>query len=200
LQPAGLGKSSGDQINKVDQSGNYPYIIVLKNESSRYVNIVGFLLSVGSAVLFTLEMVARQMVIVPYLAGVIFIAGLLLWNAFLYFRSDREIYYSKALLIAGLVWTRMPYAQWMVAVFALLALLEYQAKKPAEIGFADDHIMLSRLFRKKVSWNEVDNVVLKGGLLTLDFKNNKLLQKEIDSGENEATEEEFNDWVKNRLR
>ena len=183
----------------MDHSGNYPYIIVLKNESSRYVNIVGFLLSVGSAVLFTLEMVARQMVIVPYLAGVIFIAGLLLWNAFLYFRSDSEIYYSKALLIAGLVWTRMPYAQWMVAVFALLALLEYQAKKPAEIGFADDHIMLSRLFRKKVSWNEVDNVVLKGGLLTLDFKNNKLLQKEIDSGENEATEEEFNDWVKNRL-
>ena len=140
------------------------------------------------------------MVIVPYLAGVIFIAGLLLWNAFLYYRSDREIYYSKALLIAGLVWTKMPYAQWMVAVFALLALLEYQAKKPVEIGFADDHIMLSRLFRKKVGWNEVDNVVLKGGLLTLDFKNNKLLQKEIDSGENEATEEEFNDWVKNRLR
>ena len=184
----------------MEQSGNYPYIIVLKNESSRYVNVIGFLLSVGSAVLFTLEMVARQMVIVSYLAGVIFIAGLLLWNAFLYYRSDREIYYSKALLIAGLVWTKMPYAQWMVAVFALLALLEYQAKKPVEIGFADDHIMLSRLFRKKVSWNEVDNVVLKGGLLTLDFKNNKLLQKEIDSGENEATEEEFNDWVKNRLR
>lgn len=180
------------------ENSNYPYIIVLRNESSRYVNVFGFLLTVGSAVLFAREMVIREQVILPYLAGIIFIAGLLVWNAFLYYRTDKEIYYSKALLIAGLVWTKMPYFEWLVIVFAFLALLEYQAKRPAEIGFADDHIMINRLFKKRISWDEIDNVVLRDGWLTLDFKNNKLLQKEIDTGESEASDEEFNSWVKKR--
>lgn len=183
---------------KVAESSNYPYIIVLKNESSRYINIFGFLLSTGSAVLFAREMFFRNMIIMPYLAGIIFIAGLLIWNAFLYYRTDKEIYYSKALLIAGLVWTKMPYFEWLVIVFAFLALLEYQAKRAPEIGFADDHIMINRLFKKKVSWQEIENVILKDGWLTIDFKNNRLLQKEIDSGENEASEEEFNEWVRIR--
>jgi len=183
----------------VAESSIYPYIIVLKNESSKYVNVFGFLLSTGSAVLFAREMVFRNMIILPYLAGVIFIAGVLIWNAFVYYRTDKEIYYSKALLIAGLVWTKMPYFEWLVIVFAFLALLEYQAKRDIEIGFADDHIMINKLFKKKIRWNEIDNVVLKDGWLTIDFKNNKLFQKEIDTGESEASDKEFNEWVKNRL-
>jgi hypothetical protein len=182
----------------VAESSNYPYIIVLKNESSRYVNISGFLLTTGSAVLFAREMVFRNMIVLPYLAGIIFIAGLLIWNAFLYYRTDKEIYYSKALLIAGLVWTKMPYFEWLVIVFAFLALLEYQAKRSPEIGFADDHIMINRLFKKKISWEEIENVVLRDGWLTIDFKNNKVLQNEIDGGENEASEEEFNEWLTQR--
>lgn len=185
-------------INKVAESSIYPYIIVLKNESSKYVNVFGFLLSTGSAVLFAREMVFRNMIILPYLAGVIFIAGVLIWNAFVYYRTDKQIYYSKALLIAGLVWTKMPYFEWLVIVFAFLALLEYQAKRATEIGFADDHIMINKLFKKKIRWNEIDNVVLRDGWLTIDFKNNKLFQKEIDTGESEASDEEFNEWVKSR--
>jgi hypothetical protein len=182
----------------VAENSNYPYIIVLKNESSRYVNVFGFLLTVGSAVLFAREMIFRNEVIVPYMAGVVFIAGLLVWNAFLYYRTDKEIYYSKALLIAGLVWTKMPYFEWLVIVFAFLALLEYQAKKPVEIGFAEDHIVFNRLFKKRISWNEIDNIVLRDGWLTIDFKNNRIFQKEIDTGESEASDQEFNEWVKGR--
>ena len=185
-------------MSVADNSNFYPYIIVLRNDSSRYVNIFGSLLSTGSAVLFAREMILRNMIILPYLAGVVFIAGVLIWNAFLYYRTDREIYYSKALLIAGLVWTKMPYFEWLIIVFAFLALLEYQAKKAAEIGFADDHIMINKLFKKKVTWDEIDNVILRDGWLTIDFKNNRLLQKQIDSGENEASEEEFNEWVRTR--
>jgi hypothetical protein len=143
-------------------------------------------------------MIFRGTIILPYMIGIVFIAGLLIRNAYLYYRTDKEIYYSKALLIAGLVWTKMPYFEWLVIVFAFLALLEYQAKRAPEIGFAHDHIMINKLFRKKISWSEIDNVVLKDGWLTIDFRNNKLLQKKIDAGENEASDEEFNEWVRKR--
>jgi hypothetical protein len=177
----------------------YPYIITLKNETSRYVNVIGFLLSFGSAILFTREMVIRNAVILPYMLGVVFIAGALLWNAYVYFKTDRQIYYSKALLIAGLVWTRMPWFEWLVIVFALLAVLEYQAKMSPEIGFSQEYIVFNGLFRRKYAWSEVNNVVLKDGLLTIDFNNNRLFQKETDSGESEASDQEFNEWVKERI-
>lgn len=162
-------------------------------------NFIGFLLSFGSAVLFLREMVLRQQIIVPYLAGIIFIVLLVAWSWYISLKREKEMYYSKALLIAGLVWTKMPYMQWMIVVFVLLALLEYQAKLAPEIGFSSDHIVFNGLFKKRYQWREIDNVVLKDGLLTIDFNNNKLYQKEIDTGENEAEEAEFNDWVRNKL-
>ena len=55
------------------------------------------------------------------------------------------------------------------------------------------------LIKKKYSWKDIDNVVLKDGLLTIDFKNNKLFQKEIDGEDKEADEEEFNNWVRGKL-
>ena len=56
----------------------YTYVIVLRNETSRYVNIIGFLLTAGSALLFTREMILRHEIILPYLLGVLFIVGLML--------------------------------------------------------------------------------------------------------------------------
>lgn len=177
----------------------YSYVIVLRNGNSRYVNIVGFLLCAVSAVLFLREMIWRQAIIIPYLAGIVFIAGLMAWNAYRYYRLDQEIYYSKALLIAGLVWTRMPYLEWLVVVFALLALLEYQAKLAPEIGFSPEQVVINGPFKKRHPWAAIDNVVLKDGWLTIDFKNNRLIQREIDSGENEASEQEFNQWCRQQL-
>jgi hypothetical protein len=176
----------------------YEYVVVLRNEHQVHVNITGLLLSFGSAVIFLRQMIILDTVVVAYLAGVLFIGGFLVWN-FVRWRQGHEIHFSKALLIAGLVWTRMPYLQWLVFVFVILAILEYQARLPTEIGFARDAITINSLIKKKFSWSQIQNVRLKDGLLTIDFRNNKLIQKEIDSGENEATEEEFNAFCEEML-
>ena len=42
--------------------------------------------------------------------------------------------------------------------------------------------------------------MLKDGVLTIDFKNNRLFQRDIDTGDNEASEMEFNLWAQERLR
>ena len=46
-----------------------------------------------------------------------------------------------------------------------------------------------------------NNVVLKDGLLTLDFKSNRLMQREVadDDDEDDADEEEFNAYCRSRL-
>jgi hypothetical protein len=81
------------------------------------------------------------------------------------------------------------------------AFLEYQTKRPLEIGFDYDRIVINTLIRQRHDWSAFNNIVLKDGLLTLDFKNNRLMQKEIadDEDEDDADEEEFNTWCREQL-
>jgi hypothetical protein len=83
----------------------------------------------------------------------------------------------------------------------MLALLEYQAKYSIEIGFSDKEVLINSLFKKRYQWKQFNNIVLKDGLLTLDFTNNRVLQREIeDDGESEADEDEFNLYCEQQLR
>ena len=45
----------------------------------------------------------------------------------------------------------------------------------------------------------MNNVVLKSGMLTLDFKNNKLIQKEVNDAVPDTVEKEFNAYCKIQL-
>ena len=147
----------------------YQYVVVLKNQHSKFINILGFLLGLLSIVFFIKELVEPRQTGLVYLIGVVFIAGVLIWNVYHSVYKHRKVYYSRALLIAALVWMKMPYYQWLSFVFIILALLEYQAKYAIEIGFSDHEIKFNTLVKKRYSWSDFTNIILKDGLLTLDF-------------------------------
>ena len=180
----------------------YQYVVVLKNQHTRYINILGFLLGLLSIVFFVNEIIDTRETAFVYLIGVIFIAGVLAWNVYHSVYKKQKVYYSRALLIAALVWMKMPYYQWLSFVFIILALLEYQAKYSVEIGFSDNEIKFNTLFKKKYRWSDFTNIILKDGLLTLDFVNNKILQREIedDDDEDDADEREFNEYCRMQLQ
>jgi hypothetical protein len=179
----------------------YQYVVVLKNQHTRYINILGFLLGVLSIIFFSRELLEPGQTGFVYLIGVLFIAGVLTWNAYRSVYKGKKVYYSRALLIAALVWMKMPYYQWLSFVFIILALLEYQAKYAVEIGFSDNEIKFNTLLKKKYRWTDFTNIILKDGMLTLDFANNKILQREIedDDDEDDADEREFNEYCRNQL-
>jgi hypothetical protein len=88
----------------------------------------------------------------------------------------------------------------MFIPFILFAILEAQAKYPLEIGFYRGGIVVNYLFKKKYPWTALQSVILKDGLLTLDFRNNVLFQKEVlDDDEPDADEDEFNDYCRGKL-
>lgn len=175
----------------------YAYVVTLKNKQTVYIDWIGILLSVISMAFFTWEMITGDEVGVAMLLGALFIAGVLSWNAYHAFYRHQKVYYSRALLIAALVWMKMPYYQGLSIPLIVLALLEYQAKYAIEIGFAEEHILLNHAFKKKIAWSSLQRVVLKDGLLTFDYLNNKLWQKEVDEEDDyDADEDEFNAWCK----
>jgi len=177
----------------------YQYVVILKNRSHRYIDLIGLLLSIMSLVFFIRELVYATKPTLAYPIGAIAVAAILAWNL-VQASKGKKVYYSRALLIAALVWMKMPYFQWLAFVFIVLALLEYQAKYSLEIGFTDQQVVINSLFKRRYQWTEFNNIVLKDGLLTLDFANNRILQREIeDDEEDEADEDEFNAWCRQQL-
>ena len=49
-------------------------------------------------------------------------------------------------------------------------------------------------------WTDLNNVVLKDGILTIDFKNNKLIQQHIDANKPSPDEKDFNEFCMEQLR
>jgi hypothetical protein len=48
-------------------------------------------------------------------------------------------------------------------------------------------------------WNEINNAVIKDGFLTIDQKNNKLFQKEIEGDVSADIETEFNEFCRHQI-
>jgi hypothetical protein len=46
----------------------------------------------------------------------------------------------------------------------------------------------------------LNNAILKDGILTIDFKNNRVLQAEIEDRMNDVNEVEFNDFCRQQLK
>ena len=85
----------------------------------------------------------------------------------------------------------------MALFFIVFILFDHQSRHPLEIGVSDDQVVINTFFRKRYHWKEFSNLVLKDNLLTLDFKNNKIIQKEIMW--QDVNEKEFNAFCNEQL-
>ncbi len=80
-------------------------------------------------------------------------------------------------------------------MLAFVGILQFFVKKKFKLIFLKYEIHIPSIKKKVFSWFELQNVILKDGLLTIDFKNNKLLQSEILMEEsNIKNEAEFNEF------
>ena len=176
----------------------YQYVVTLRNERRRTVDFVSIMAVVISCIAFGIMLADKSTFKYIFLAsGILLLAGLV-WNIYNR-RAPSGLKFGRLLLVAGITWFVMPFAQWIGLLLLLLGFLERPAKLPLEIGFNDDRIVVNTLFRRRFSWDEMNNVMLKDGMLTLDFKNNKLLQKETIDEDGDADEDEFNAWCRQRL-
>jgi hypothetical protein len=58
----------------------YQYVVTLKNQNNRYIDILGLLLSIFSVICFTWELIHSGYVSVAYLIGSVAVTGFIGWN------------------------------------------------------------------------------------------------------------------------
>ena len=98
-----------------------------------------------------------------------------------------------AIVIIAIGWIKLGY-WWVGLLLITIDWLGKQVTKNKTIVIGETDITVSQPLPSKYQWNQFQNIVLKDGLLTLDFKNNKLLQAIITNEINEQHQAEFNDF------
>lgn len=88
---------------------------------------------------------------------------------------------------------------WLGLVLILLACLDLIAQQKMTVLFYADRVELPSFPRKTVRWNELANGLLKDRMLTLDFRNNHLLQVEISRESYDIDEKRFNDYCVGKI-
>jgi len=87
----------------------------------------------------------------------------------------------------------------MVAALVVLGVLYHLALQKLQFVFTAEKVIKLNFPGKEFDWEVFNNVVLKDNILTLDFKNNRLIQAEIDQSQN-INEQQFNSFVKSKLK
>ncbi len=119
---------------------------------------------------------------------------------FLMPNPKRDTYNWFAFLLALLFLTGFYFVSnktWLVILMALLLIFYYLSQRKRIIRIRPESISFPALLQKNIDWTELNNVILKDGILTIDFNNNHILQVEIKEAVNEG---EFNDFCREQLR
>lgn len=184
----------------------YEFIVVLKKTSTKFIDTISLLMLTFSIAVFAYEFSVRFKLADNHINAnnglmLIWIFGIVGWLFYCSTLHKRglEAYYRFALLLAAWGWFMNPTASWTSVIFLLAAVLEKPVKVTPEYAFDDEGVVFNSFPQKKYLWKEVNNAVLKSGMLTLDFKNNKLIQKEVNDDVPDSVEKEFNAYCKIQL-
>lgn len=178
----------------------YEFVITLRRPNYRAVDIISQLLLLLFLVFFVRYAWATGwlrtspvIIIVPLL-----ITGLWIYNVRK--PKDEIVYYRLALVMAGLGWLMIPHGwQWLAAVYGFLSITERQVKFPDEIGFSAEKVVRSSFPRKTYQWIDIDNVMIRDNLFTLDLRSNTIIQKELETPVSKKLQHEFNEFCRQQL-
>jgi hypothetical protein len=168
--------------------------ITLKNEKEKTYRFIILLLAALHAIFF-IYLLFDELLWKKGVAGLIIIA----------------LYSGYRLLISKTAYPRYSFGSGFFFPFAflfiipvlniadmILFLLSTMALQKTVLQFSKTNIEKRSFPVKKYKWDELTNVVLKDNFITLDFKNNKLLQAEIQSIN--INEDAFNTFAKAQLK
>ena len=131
-------------------------------------------------------------------AVLIFITALYTWNRTR--RSPVRILdaYSGNYIAVVFAWVILK-NYWLAAAHLILMILFIKANRGKIIQFMPSHIYMQGWPEKTIQWNSVSNIILKDGILTIDYKNNKLMQANVVENWSKDEEQSFNQFCYDQI-
>ena len=176
--------------------------ITLKNEKLKLYDRISWLIVFIHIVIFLyLGLFSKDKHIAAgYKASLILLAAAFILRYYLQYRKSRwQIKVEGFFWLLMIVWI-VNQQYWLAiipGVFFCLSLLTF---RKFIVTFSEDKIFYPSIPLKIIYWKELNNTIMKDGLLTIDFRNNKIIQQVIDENRTAINEKEFNEFCSQQLR
>jgi hypothetical protein len=173
------------------------YEIILKNEKEKTHRFIsGLLISVNFITILLITIAADFKEKIPFAIAMAAVISIPLLH-YLLSKKEKSIF-SIPFFLFALSWFFTSY-WWLGIVNLAFFILDVAASKKLRIEFSEHKIRFPSFFQRTILWSELTNAILKDGILTLDFKNNKIIQQHIEKASASINEKEFNDFCIRQL-
>jgi hypothetical protein len=175
------------------------FTIPLHQHKPRGVDTISLLLILLSLVAFLYTAVLQSKTVLAISFGVLVL--LILRMLFMPVAKRTFTYNNVLLLMAAAYWFFLGGVGIFAGILlALAAVLETRLKVKPELHISTGGVAIKDAFNRQYNWADLANVIIKDGLITIDCKNNKLIQKEPEADITADYEREINDFCNAQLK
>ncbi|MEI9810813.1 MAG: hypothetical protein WDO16_24695 [Bacteroidota bacterium] len=173
------------------------FVIALKNEKLKTYTTISWLIIILNLIAFIYTGITRQATIdnLPYFAaGLLLIIFACRWIVKGEVSENGMIGLSFSIVIV--TWLIIQ-SYWIAVIILFLFIIQEISRRKLIVRVFEDGINYPSFPKRMIEWNELNNVILKDGLLTIDLKSNKVFQNETLSV---VYEPEFNEFCHSRIQ
>ncbi|MCY7309481.1 MAG: hypothetical protein SGI96_15070 [Bacteroidota bacterium] len=173
--------------------------ISLKNEKIKPYNRLSWLIIIIHIIVFLyLSFFSNDRIIrVSAIASLVLLAFCFFLK--LYFKKTKWAFgFHPFFLFLMVGWITMG-KYWLAAIPFIFDILFSITVRKFSVEISVDKIIYPSFPKKNINWTELNNIILKDGLLTINFKNNKFIQQFVDETKTVVNEQEFNDFCHQQL-
>lgn len=172
------------------------YTIVVPNNkagSYRLISLIIAFMNIGTFT-FVLSSSPSALIMWIVLFGLSVIAITLI-HYFFFSKDKTSLYINFAFILCGFIWLLLGlyFSGVGLVIFGIFGIY---SSKPLRLVFKDDGIWYPSFPAKIIPWENIDQVMLKDKVLTIDLKNNSLLQFSVTNSDALPPEEEFNEYCR----
>ena len=174
------------------------YEIVLRNDKEKTYFIISYIILFSNFISLLLLTIANGFTKWgPFILSILAITSLFL-GRYLKRPNEKQTLYAPFLFFS-LAWFFTPFL-WLGFANLFFDVLDAVSRRKLTVLFSENKILYPSVFNKSIDWAAINNIILKDGILTIDLKNNKLIQQYIDEKNTTINEKEFNDFCKEKLK
>jgi hypothetical protein len=178
------------------------YAITLKNEKLKQYDRIALFIIIINLALFIYLIISsplRSARIASAVGAVLIIAALSIDYFLIRIKNNEGTPYKLfAEYIISMTWLQMEY-WWIALLCFVLSSFYFIAKRQLLVNVFKEKIIYPSFPKKNIAWTELANIILKDGLLTINFKNNRFIQQFIDETKSPVDEKEFNEFCTQQL-
>ena len=109
-------------------------------------------------------------------------------------KDHQQYLYAVAYAAIAIAWIKWE-IYWMAILVIIAYILYILSRRPLTVSVTEEHIHYPSFPSRTIEWKDLSQVIMKDGLLTIDFRNNKMIQQMTENVSSKE-EQEFNEFCR----